>query len=589
MTEPTPRRHDQAALALFVVIPLLVLRGTLGPYRAPGHPTEMLYGSVLSGSQLRAWLMDGGWGTATGALAPPPFWPENLVIAAVEAILGSMGAGLGVGLATLLAFIAAGIGPYALGRRLGADAWAAGAVAVALQLSPPVLRAVGSGEPGALALGWICLAGWAALGPSPRSTVLAGLFALLSGGWGALGGLVVAGVGVATRRWVLLLGLMGVLGLAAPPSPLTGSARLSPPVVRTVPAYVGATSGVLPLPPSEQPESTHAPPPPPAGPPGAGSPPPPASTGLERLPGGLGLWLVLGAGLVAARRSVSALGLIGVAGWVLAFGWLPAAGTPPPVPPAWLEALGPGLPATRAPVGLAAWLLLPLTAAAWVHRGDRPLPRPVWGAVVAAAGLAALIENPRLRVPVTNLAPSAVTAAIAGLDHDEGSAPGAVVVFPSPTHPWRQGRGSAPALLVDALAQAHPVRVGTVPGGEASLLAALSERAGLPVDLDALDAVWAHRDRDPIDAAREAGFVGLVVDRSTLDPEAAQRVDGWLAARVGTAVVEDGARAAYRLTPLAGAGGVLAAPPPLEPPTPPPSAPAAPPPGEAPGGPSTPR
>ncbi len=65
----------------------------LGPYKAPGHPTEMLFGELFGGGQLRAWLGAGGWGRATTVAGAPPYWPANLSLSAIEAAF--LGAGRG--------------------------------------------------------------------------------------------------------------------------------------------------------------------------------------------------------------------------------------------------------------------------------------------------------------------------------------------------------------------------------------------------------------------------------------------------------------------------------------------------------------
>jgi len=580
------RRSDLGAAAGALGIALLVVGRAVGPHRVPGHPTEMLHGLLGAGGQLRAWATTGGWGRATAVISAPPFWPENLDLALLEALLWGAAPGLGVGLGLLAAHTLAGLGPYLLARRLGGAPLSAAVAGLAVQLSPPALRAVGSGEVGVLAVGPAALAVALALGEARWERGLAAVAALITGGWSAAGAAALIAAGFASRRWVLLWAALPLLpaGFTAP-SPLAGAARLAAPVVRTVPAYIGAGGGVLPLPPDASADAPAAPPaaagpsptqaggptlpplpgdgpppgqpgptapgapppgaagapPPPGGPPPPHAGPPPPSAGgpgplPQRLPGGVGVWVALGVGLLAGRRGAAALGLGALALWVAVLGLQPPAGSMPPVPPAWLEALGGWVPGLRAPVGVSAWLALPLLCVPAALGAQR------WTAALVLPVLAAAFwENPRLSAPVTNLPPGAIVATARGLPD------GALAHFPSPVHPWRQGGGSPTALWVEGLRLGHPVAATAAEGPTDPLLAALSRRADLAVDLAAAPRVWAHRDDDPIAAARAAGVVGLVLDTSTLDPEIARQLDGWLAAEIGQPLAQDGARALYPL------------------------------------------
>ncbi len=509
----------------FLVAPAVLLGRAVGPMRAPGMATEMLHGQLYAGAQVARWLSGSPWFTADLAASGGPFWPDDAAMSFWIALLSRfLDPGFAYGLGLAGALVLAGLGPWALARRLGGG-WGPLVAGLLVQLSPPVLRAAWSGEIGVLAVGPAALAlalpgGWAAVP------------ALVAGAWSAPGAVAVALGGLRRHRARLLALLPLLAALASPASAIPGAARQLPPATRTVPAYVGEGLAVFPLPPAEQRPDL---------PPG-----PAAASGLlddlGRVPGGLACWLAALLGLVAGRRRLAALGLLAGLAWWGAFGLLPAKGAPPPIPLDAVRELAPWVPGLRPPVGAMAWLLPALLGAAG---GLAALPRPLLAVVAAAAALAAGAENPRLSVPVTNLPPDPVATVLRGLPA------GAVSIFPSRVHPWRQGVRSPAAALLDAARHGHPVEAGDRFPADAALVGTLSRVADQPVDLDAAEPLWGLRDRGPVAAAREAGFVALVVDRRALGEEAAGRVDAWLAERVGRPLVEAEGRALYDLRPVA--------------------------------------
>ncbi len=530
------------APALLGVLPVLLVARGFGRHKTPGHPTEMLFGRLFAGGQVRRWLGAGEVGTADLAAGGPAWWPDAPLPTGLQAAAGALvGDGPAHALVLLLGVLLVGVGAWALARSRGATPWAAVVAGLVVQAAPPVLRAAGSGEVGLLGLGPALLAlAVPGVGAGVALALAAGAWSAAAGGVAALGGLWL-------RRPGLLVGLLPVLlALAAPRSTLPAAAMAAPPSPRSVPAYVGAAGAVLPLPPAEveareagragghpgarvDPATGPAPAAPtPAGGPGA----------LARVPAGLGVLAALALALAVGARIPAALGLALLGAWVALVGLPPAPGTPPPIPPAWLEAAGAWVPGLRAPVGVLAWLALPLALV------PVALARARWpAAVLPLVAVAALLENPRLTLPVTNLAPEPALATLAGLP------PGVVVPFPAPGHPWRQGASSPARLLYEAVQHGHPVVVGPAVGGEAGLLAALSRRTDHPVDLAAAPAVWAARGDAPLAAARAAGVTALLVDRGALGP-AGPAVDAWLAGQVGMAIVADERFALYDLTPL---------------------------------------
>ncbi len=450
-------------------------------------------------------------------------------------------------------------------------------IGLLVQLAPPVLRSVGSGEGGILAVGPLCLALALSKGPGNPQKAGAGLLALLAGAWAAPAGLLLGLVGLLQRRAALAWGLLPLLPLLlVSASHLPGSARLAPLPARTVAAYVSTGGTVLPCPrrtrrgrPSPRAPSSRLPARRPKAPCPAGrraprSPAPPrrgagSGTGLERIPGGAGLWAALALALASGRRRVAALGLALVCAWTLLFGLIPPNGAQPAAVASWLQELAPWLPALRPPWARADWLLLPLALVPLALTGARHLPVLLLPILVGAA-----LENPRASLPVTNLAPGGVEAVAGALPE------GSIAFFPSPTSPWEQGKRSPAELAVLGQALGHPLPVSPDPGPEAALLLQLSQQLDLAVDLRAGPLAGSLRGGDPLQLAREGGVVGLLIDGRELDPETRRALDGWLAARIGTPLAQDAELSLYGLAELTEVAPLLS---PGAPPPPPPGAP----------------
>jgi hypothetical protein len=127
--------------------------------------------------------------------------------------------------------------------------------------------------------------------------------------------------------------------------------------------------------------------------------------------------------------------------------------------------------------------------------------------------------------------------------------PGKFVVFPSPAAPWHQGQRSPAELMFRATLHAHPIPIELDPAA-APLLLHLSQVADLPVDISVAELAWSLRAADPIQTASNAGYTGVLIDRRALDDQQMQRVDGWLAARVGLAMATSQDWAVHGLRPL---------------------------------------
>jgi hypothetical protein len=538
------RADGRRAVWITLIIPALLVGRALGPYKAPGMGTEMLHGQLFAAAQVEDWL-GGGVGQVGAALGAGQWWPDQLLPVVAAAGLGVwFDSGLAYGLVVFAAVWLCGFGPYRLMRARWPDLASSGCLAAALlvQASPPVLRAVWSGEIGVLGVGPAALV--LALAMSGARARLVAVLALLAGAWGTVAALSLAIAAGLLRRPALLLALVPLgVALSSPPSALPGAARLAPVALGQGPAYVAANRAVLPLPPDEAaalrpaPNLRAATAEQVSG--DGGVPGNRISGQVARLPGGLAIWLVSALGLVLGPRGPASAALLCLCAWFAVFGLLPMAGAPPPLPPAWLERVAPWLPGLRPPIGGLAWLLPALLVAplAAAHRW-RPLP------LAGLCLLTALLENPRLSLPVSNLAPDPVAATLSGL---EG---GNLVVFPSPAPPWRQGGESAARLLTVAIGAGHAVEVGLRPPSDAALMGELSILADMPVDLEAGPVLWATRGGDPLEEARRAGFTALLIDERAVASERLPAIDGWLASRVGVAVARHEGRALYDLRPL---------------------------------------
>lgn len=541
--KPDPAESRRAAW-LTLVIPALLVGRALGPYKAPGMGTEMLHGQLFAAAQVAEWG-GGGVGQVSAALGAGPWWPDLLLPAAAAAGLGVwFDDGLAYGLVVFAAIWLCGFGPYRLMQARWPELAPSGRLAAALlvQASPPVLRAAWSGEIGVLGVGPVALA--VALAAGGARPLLVGGVALVVGAWGTAAALALAVAGALLRRPALLLALAPLMvALSTPPSPLPGAARMSAVALAEGPAYVAPNRAVLPLPPDEAAALRPAPNLRAAAAEqadGAGDPAGVAfSAQVARLPGGLAIWLVSGLGLLLGPRGPAGAALALLCAWTAVFGLLPVAGAPPPLPPAWLERVAPWAPGLRPPIGSLAWLL-PALLLAPLAAANRWRPLPLVGLCL----LTALLENPRLSLPVSNLAPDPVAGALAGLDG------GNLVVFPSPARPWRQGGESVARLLTVAIGAGHKVEVGLRPPSDAALMGELSVLADAPVDLEAGPALWATRGVDPLADARLAGFTALLIDERQVAAERLPAIDGWLASRVGVAVARHEGRALYDLRPL---------------------------------------
>lgn len=463
MERTTTWTERAGAVALAAVIPIWIVAPTAGGFRVPGLRGELLFSSLNAN----------------------PFDALSPMAAALQWALSALGPTAAFTLVVFLGLWAAGIGGASLGWKLGRGPASVGMLA--LQLAPPVLRGVWTGEVTALGVGPAALA--------IAGVVAAPLFALIATLWCWPLGLVVL-----AARWKCRWTWLGVLPallvqLVATPSPSSWSLRQGEPVVRSVPAYVSTEGAVLPL---KVPEM----------------PPPPGVDPLRALHGGLAAAVGLLAGLVLRSRAVALVGL-GLGGFlVLGTGWLPPPGAPPGRPASWWALLAvPG-----AGRGLAGWGSAVALAGAVGLVGLGRHGRAWLGGLVAVL-LAAGAERLGPRFPVTALTPDPV---LSGLD--EVDAP--VAIWPASGAPWFQGQASEAELR---FALGGHQRAST--SDEAVWVRWLSEAGDVPVDARHAEAVW---------AAREAAPAGswLLLHRAQIQGPALERVEGWLAQRAGAPVAE---------------------------------------------------
>lgn len=555
-----PRREEWAPLVL-LVLPLRQLWLGWGHGRVTGIAGEPLYTHLYAGGQLRRWLSDGSWGTADLALGAGAWWPEHALVALWQSVLGLvMDEGLAYGGLLFIGVFLAGYGPWRwLQGRLDDPRPLGPALLAALliQLSPPVLRAGLVGDLGILGLGPLALAACGS-----------GVWALLAGLCSPAVALSTAALGLWQRRPRLAVALLPLLGAlfssggvpgAVWPAEAAGSAAA---MALEVPAYVGEGGAVLPLPPSEQasraasdveltlrgPESGSVPT---AGPEVALDPLAAAAAGARgqaapedlpaRWPGGLTLTIAVGLGLAVGARGPAVLALGALALGAAIVGWTPPAGSSlAPLGPLG-EALRGWVPGLGGSGGQGAWLALPLLLVGLAASRLR------WSSLLAGlVAFQALSEAPLHSPQLTSLSPSEATRALLGIPA------GGVVIVPSPVAPWKQGSRGPAELLYAATVHAHPLELGLRPPEDAALVLALSRTLDLPVDISVAERAWALRDTDPWQAARDAGFTALLLDRSAGNAERHDLVDGLVAGRVGTAMAVGGDWVLHGLEPLGG-------------------------------------
>lgn len=489
MNEPRPSRPAWWGALASLVIPLLVVGPTLGSWKTPGVRAEPLFETLVGAHETL--LTPSPLGTATLRLLSLVFDPV-----------------FSLGILDFLGLWLAGYGGWRLGERVAKGAiWPAVLGLAALQLSPIVLRGLCTGEAGVLAVGLGALG--LASGP------IGAVYALCATLWCWPVGLVALAGRRGCRR-TLALALPALLLLAfAPASEDAGSLRQIPREEHVITGYVTEAGAVLPLPvPALQ-----------------APPPPTARAAIRGLYGGLAALIGALIGLALGPRLVSAVG-IGIA--ILLFsgmGLLPSPELPGGQAAAWLGALAlPGLGVQGVPWGGAVALA---GAAGWIHLANRTRAATAVGLVLVV--FSALVENPRVALPVANLPPDP------GINALRGVAPGDVVVFPSPLAPWRQsGRGEAEHRWY---ALSHDRREAS-PELSAAVIGRLSAIANVPVDLHAAQLIWDNRDTS-LDAVRLGGAPYLLLDRRSLPPEGKGPLEGWLATHIGPPLAQGDDYALY--------------------------------------------
>ncbi|MCB9742987.1 MAG: hypothetical protein H6741_02590 [Alphaproteobacteria bacterium] len=488
------RRPELAGALAALPLTLWAVGPTVGRWKTPGVPDAALFETLLgvqaplaSASPLSA-LLQG----ALGGLLDPPF---------------------ALGVVTFLGFWLAGLGGWIAGLKLGRSSaeepipWASAAVGLAaLQLSPALLRGACTAEPAVFGVGLAALAlGWG----GPRGA----LASAIAAAWSWPAGLMALLAAPRERlRWALTLPLL-LLQLAAP---LTAAPEAAPePVVM---AYVSEAGAALPLRAEVAPEAPEA--------------------GLRQsfrgLHGGLAAWI---GGLAALAFGPRLLGLAGLGLSALVWfgvGPMPAPGAPPPpleLAPTLLSLPGFG------DAGLAWAAAGALAGAAGLSRLTARLKPGVYLAVVLVF-FSALVENPRVSLPVSNLPPDPALETLRGLD------PGQVVVFPSPLAPWGQaGRSEAEQRWRLRGLEARLAE----PSLAAGLVGPLAAISGLSVSMDAAPLLWETRGRE-LESLREAGLHYLLIDQRTLPEAGRGPMEAWLAERVGAPLAEGEEYALYTMS-----------------------------------------
>ncbi|MCB9745927.1 MAG: hypothetical protein H6740_25355 [Alphaproteobacteria bacterium] len=422
---------------------------------------------------------------------------------------------MALGLVVLIGYWLAGFGGWMAGLQVGKQSaeastpWASAAVGLAaLQLSPALLRGACTGEIGVLGVGLAALA----LGLTGRSGAVA---ALGAAAWSWPAGLMaLLGAPRDKLRWLLVLPAL-LLQLAAPPSEAPGALRQAPAEAVEVLAYVSDSGAALPLPVEQPPDPA----------------PPGARQWLRGLHGGVAAWV---GGLLALALGPRLLGGAGLALGALV-----------------LLAAGPMPPPEDASMTLASWA----STLALPGFGDSGLSWAAAGALGGAAGLArlatrvgagvyvgatlvffsALVENPRVALPVSNLPPDPGLETLAEVD------PGQVLVFPSPAAPWRQAGRSEAEHAWRLRQHGQPLAEPTLAAGLVGRMAAIS---GAPVALEVGPLLWDARDVE-LAALREAGLAYLVLDKRSLPPDGKGPLEAWLAEQIGAPLAEGEEYALY--------------------------------------------
>lgn len=464
-----------APLALWTVGP------TLGVWKTPGARDAALFEALLSAGHL----------SSDAPLA-------GLVLGGLSAVVDPV---MALGLLTLIGYLTVGIGGWMLGwktaARQGLSPEASAGVALlglmAGQLSPALLRAMCTAEVGALGLG---LAALAVALPGVAGVVLAGLAAA----WCApMGLMALAGRWRSGWTWAVVVPALAAQVLLGSGAPSEDSG-----IAQEVGAYVTEEKGVIPLPVEAEPEAT----------------PPGVRQRLRGLWGGLAAVVGVLAALLVGPRALGAVGAVILVALTLGVGWMPppeAAGSP--VAPWWASAhLGSG-------VLWGAALALPASAGLCALAARFS---PALWAGLALAFFSAMVENPRLALPVTNLPPDPGLSTLASVD------PGKVVVFPSPAPPWRQPPRSEAELAWVTRQHGQPA---AEPEPIAGLVGEMCAIAGVPLDLRAGPLVWSAEPWSP-EALKQAGVAYLLLDRTSLPPDGKGPLEGWLAGVMGPPLAE---------------------------------------------------
>lgn len=517
------------------LVPACLLRGALGPHRAPGLPDDGLYGLLFAGSQLRRWLLGlAAPGQADLAWDAVGFWPAHPLPALAQGLGGGLlDDGFAYGLLLAVALWLAGFAPGLLaGRQLGLRrVWVPALAALAVQLSPPVVRAAWSADFAVLGVGPLALT----LAVRPRWAVV--LCGLLAGGWGAGIGIATALSGALLRRPLALVALLPVIAGLALPCPELPGASSSVEDGAVVPGVVTAAGSVFPVPVglTTGSEGTTASA---LSGDGVASSAGSSAWGLvARLHGGPLVVLGCLLGLAFARtRLLGCLGLAVLVALTAGTGFLPLPGVPPPEPAAWFTggfgSLG---------VSGGALLALPLLAAGL---GWATLVRARWPTalfVLPVLLLATPLRPLEPGLPVTNLPPEPAVEAVANLPV------GPILVFPDPAEPFLQPEASLAQALYLGARTGRAVRVGRDAHPDPQLVLGLARLAGLTVDVGVAEDAWQTRGDTPAAGARAQGFVALFVDVQALEPHQLQPVRAALQGWLGPPLAEGGRYLAWKL------------------------------------------
>lgn len=520
-------RLKRAWPLVFLVSPVVLLFPHLRPHHAPGQD----HGGLYAAAQVADWLVNGGLGQASATVPAELWWPQTPALALWAGVLAPLSTlELGLGLGTLLALVLAGLGPCVLvrarrpGQPVGTPLYAAVAVGLLVQTSVPMLRGVATGELGPLAIGPVCLA------LAARRRHSAGMWALLAGAWSVPAALVLAGLGLWHRRPMLALGVLMALPAWLLPSTLVpGGAASMPPRDPHGLSYVADNLAVLPLPTDELSALAIDP---------VSIPLDPSS-----VPGGLALWLALLLGLVLGRRAPALLGLVGLGLYLWLFGPVPAPELAGALPNDLVRTLDRWLPAMNPARTAAAWLVLPVLGLPLALRGGVRWP---W-LVGVLLGVQLVAEAPLHRVSGGAVLPDGLESQLSGLP------PGDVWVLPGPLAQGGQAAPDAAVLLRRALRRGRRLHLGQPDPGLALWAAHLGWLIDRPVPTASAESVWNTRAEDPVAAARVGGIAGIAVHRASLSQGEWARLEGWLVARVGTAIWTEGDWAVFGMQPL-GAG-----------------------------------